>query len=230
MRRGGAWLLWAALCAPVQAATDIAWVWPASDAPAAADYQTVAVLLDTLLLKGEGATRQPRRRALALWDARVQVIPVVHVQALPNSPDEFTEVQRKAMLAALDRAVAGATAGWVQLDFEAPSRQREAYLALVKAARQRLPASVRLSVTALASWCLQGAWLDRLAADEIVPMWYRMGEPVAQDHPALHARCRGPAAGFSVQTPPKQAVADRFTRRFWFNERNWTADPVQRFP
>lgn len=230
MRRYWAWLLLAALCAPVQAATDVAWVWPSSDAPPAADYQTLAVLTDTLLFKGEGVARQPRRRALVVLDARVQVIPVVHVQALPDSPDVFTDAQRKAVLGALDRAVAGATSGWVQLDFEAPSRQREAYLALVKTARQRLPASVRLSVTALASWCLQGAWLDSLAADEVVPMWYRMGEPVAQDHPGLHARCRGPAAGFSVQVPPKQAVADRFARRFWFNERNWTADPAQRFP
>lgn len=234
MRRHRRWLIgcWWALLAgtPCQAATDIAWIWPSSDAPPASAYPEVAVLVDTLLFKGADVERWPRRRALVMPSPSVKVTPVVHVQSGAASADAFSEAQRKAVLQALDRAVSGATAGWVQLDFEAPSRQREAYLSLVREARHRLPTSVRLSVTVLVSWCTQGNWLDRLAADELVPMWYRMGVPVELDAPALHARCRGPAAGFSLQEPPKQAVRSRFTRRFWFNERNWTADTAERTP
>ena len=62
---------------------------------------------------------------------------------------------------------------------EARPSQRETYLRLVKQIRTTLPTDVRLSVTALAWWCRSDAWMDTLAADEVVPMYFRMGRDAA---------------------------------------------------
>src|SRR5438132_238843 len=41
--------------------------------------------------------------------------------------------------------------------------------------RRHLPESTALSMTALASWCMQDNWIDDLTVDEAVPMLFRMG-------------------------------------------------------
>ncbi len=224
-----AWVAGLALLAgaTAHAADDIAWIWPTSGAPPG-PLREAAVLVETVVLQGQGVVRRPRMQALVMAPG-VAVTPVVHVQAGAGSGAVFTPAQRHAVLVALQRYAPRASSGTVQLDFEAPPRQREAYLALVADARRLLPRTLKLSVTALASWCRQGDWLDRIEADEVVPMLYRLG-PESEDwrrlwlhNPErLHARCRGPAVGFAVQEMPASPVFDRYTRRYWFHERNWS--------
>jgi hypothetical protein len=157
------------------------------------------------------------------------VVPVVHVEAAADAPDSFTPAQRSAILAAVRRHAGRAAAGLLQLDFEAPPRQREAYRALVAAAREALPAGVRLSVTVLAHWCTQGDWLDQLNVDEVVPMLYRLG-PHAEDwrrrfergDSRLARRCRGPALGFATNDPPSRMLLARAARPYWFDEAAWS--------
>jgi hypothetical protein len=206
----------------------VAWVWPGSVVPAGAGWHEAAVLLESIDLDGDRVTRRPRRLGLVAPKG-LAVTPVIHVQSGPQGGPRFTQAERRAVVDALRRAVHVASAGVVQLDFEAPARQREAWRGLVAEAREALPASVRLSVTALASWCDGGAWLDGLAADEVVPMLYRLGPDARlwqrrwRDGSApLHPRCRDAAIGFSVQEQPDPAIAGRYARGYWFNERNWS--------
>ncbi|MET0351188.1 MAG: hypothetical protein ABW067_15460 [Rhizobacter sp.] len=208
-------------------AREVAWVWPGSAVPGGAGWHEAAVLLESIDLDGEQVVRRPRRLGLVAPKG-LAVTPVVHVQSGPRGGARFTEAERRAVVAALRGAAEVATAGVVQLDFEAPRRQRDAWRELVAETRAALPTSVRLSVTALASWCHGGAWLDGVAADEVVPMLYRLGPDSRdwlrrwRDAPdSLHARCRGPAVGFSAQERPEPAIAGRYIRRYWFNERNW---------
>lgn len=216
------------------AARDVAWIWPGSDLPSG-PLQEVAVLVESIEFRGTDLARRPRLRSLVLAPT-VAVTPVIHVQSDARSPGSFSAAQREAVLAALSRHADESSSGWIQLDFEAPARQREAYLSLVAAARQRLPTTLKLSVTALASWCRQGGWLDRLAADEVVPMLYRLG-PAAEEWKdlwlrspeRLHPRCRE-AAGFAVQEMPHEKLLQRTTRRYWFHERNWTRVPLASTP
>lgn len=66
----------------------------------------------------------------------------------------------------------------IQIDFDATLNERAFYRALLAETRQRLPANIPLSITALASWCIGDRWLDQLPAgtiDEAVPMLFRMG-------------------------------------------------------
>ena len=65
--------------------------------------------------------------------------------------------------------------GWVQLDFEARPSQRAFWRAVVESTRAALPPGVRLSVTALASWCHGDRWLAGAPVDEVVPMYFRLG-------------------------------------------------------
>ena len=186
------------------------------------------MLVESLVLRGTGVEHGGRARPLAL-PAGVRLIPVVHVEAAADAPAEFTSAQRNAVIAAVRRQAAAAGAGLLQLDFEAPARARHAYSSLVASVREALPASVRLSVTALAHWCTQGDWLDRLPVDEVVPMLYRLGPHAdewrrrfAQGDAGLACRCRGPALGFATNDPPPPALLARAARPYWFDEAAWS--------
>ena len=210
----------------------VAWIWPGSNGPRGdtASYREAAVLVESLVLRADGVERRGRTQPLRLPPG-VRIVPVLHVEAAAEAAATFTPAQRDAIVAAARRhaPLAAAGAGLLQLDFEAPARQREAYRELVTALRQALPADVRLGVTALAHWCTQGDWLDRLPVDEVVPMLYRLGPDAAQwrdrfvrDDAALARRCRGPSFGFATNDPPPQALLARATRPYWFDESAWS--------
>ncbi|RZL39849.1 MAG: hypothetical protein EOP35_02685 [Rubrivivax sp.] len=212
-----------------------AWIWPDSNGPrrlaeaaAAPPYREAAVLVESLVLRATGVERGGRRQPLAL-PVGVRLVPVVHVEAAADAPADLTTAQRGAVIAALRRQARHAGAGLVQLDFEAPPRQREAYRTLVAAARAALPGDVRLSVTVLAHWCTQGDWLDRLGVDEVVPMLYRLGPHAAEwrarferGDAGLARHCRGPALGFATHDPPSPALLARAARPYWFDEAAWS--------
>jgi len=209
-------------------AQGVAWIWPNSNGPRP-PYREAAVLVESLTLRAWGVERGGRTQPMAL-PTGVRLVPVVHVESAEDAPDDFTPAQQAAVLAAVRRhaGIAAAGAGLLQLDFEAPPRQRDAYHALVAAAREALPAGVRLSVTVLAHWCTQGDWLDRLSVDEVVPMLYHLG-PHADDwrrrfeqaDAGLARRCRGSALGFATHDPPSPALLARATRPYWFDDAAW---------
>jgi hypothetical protein len=63
----------------------------------------------------------------------------------------------------------------VQIDFDATQSQRSFYTSALHAIRRKLPPEMTLSITALASWCLDDPWVRDLPVDEAVPMLFRMG-------------------------------------------------------
>jgi hypothetical protein len=70
----------------------------------------------------------------------------------------------------------------IQIDFDATVSERASYAVLLEDLRRKLPASLPLSITALASWCIGDPWLEQLPAgtiDEAVPMLFRMGPDAA---------------------------------------------------
>jgi hypothetical protein len=204
-------------------AGDVAWIWPGAVEPSPAPDE-LAVLTVSVHLGREGILLRPRRTPL-VPPPGVRVTPVVHVQPERGAPP-LAPPDARRIAAALLRAAPSSTSGLVQLDFEAPPSMRDAWRALVADVRRALPPEVRLSVTALGSWCAGGAWLDGLAADEVVPMFFAPGPGTApwrlatlERAAALHPRCRAGAAGFSVQDAPPAEVRRRYARRYWFHER-----------
>jgi hypothetical protein len=211
---------------PEPPAGAIAWLW--RDAPVPAfSHATVAVVDRHIWLVGDKVLVRPGARPRAL--ARdTRVIPVVHVEIDPLHPPAGLQAARDSVLAAMASAARASTSGWVQLDLEARPSQRADYRDLVHRIHAALPAGVRLSVTALGWWCRAPAWLDGLDADEVVPMFFRMGRDnralrgIVEARPALlHPLCRAGSAGFARQEAFPPSVAARYRRTFWFDERGW---------
>ena len=151
------------------------WYWdrPAEQLPALAPGVGAAVLVTHVIFSGQGYMVQPRRSALRLpYDAAT--MPVIHVEVDPARPFAGSAAQNDGLRDAVLDAVRRGSSSWVQLDFEARRSQREFWLTAVKGIKANLPPGVRLSVTALASWCYEDRWLRDAPVDEIVPMYFRL--------------------------------------------------------
>jgi len=204
---------------------DIPWVWHSSHAP---DQVTeIALLLDHLILSGETVQTRHRMRRIDV-DEGVRVTPVVHVQSDMRNLPALNAKQTQVMIDAVKMAARRSTSGWIQLDFEAMESQKTYYVGLISRLRRELSPSTKLSVTTLASWCFGNNPLKRLEAEEIVPMFFRMGlagrdyrQALITTPEKLDPSCREQAIGLAVQEAPPPAVQQRYKRRYWFNYKNW---------
>jgi hypothetical protein len=119
----------------------------------------------------------------------------------------------------------------LQVDYEAPASQRAFFLDAMAALRERLPHEV-LSVTALASWCLNENWTGAIAADEVVPMLFRMGYDgrralahLASVDGFRSAACRSSLGVATDELPTTLPPAPPSGRRVYvFNPRRWSED------
>lgn len=203
----------------------IAWLW--RDAPVPAWSQTVAVVDRHIWLAGDMVLVRPGAQPRRL-PAQTAVMPVVHVEIDPIRPPRTLRHAQAVVLDAMRSAARASTSGWVQLDLEARPSHRADYRQLVQQVRSAMPAGIKLSVTALGWWCRSPDWLDGLPADEVVPMFFRMGRDnaalrgIVADRPELlHPACRATAAGFSRQEPYRPDVTQRYRRTYWFDEKGW---------
>jgi len=229
--------LWQAGCPAAELPARMAWVWdrpqPALPWPAEVG---VAYQQATVRLSGASAQVRLRRWPLPL-PAHTVPLPVVHVSLDALHPPRWDAAQqalvRQAVLAAWGRS----PSGWVQIDLEARPSQRAGYLALLQslqAQRQQVQPQtgqpLRLSVTALASWCMGDPWLPAALVDEIVPMYFHMGRDgprirtqLAQQGQASVAACRASSGwllGERLALPAAQGQAHRL---YHFNTRAWQA-------
>jgi hypothetical protein len=118
----------------------------------------------------------------------------------------------------------------LQVDYEAPASQRAFLIDAIAALRLRLPQSA-ISVTALASWCFNESWTGQLAADEVVPMLFRMGydgrrlqKHLASGGDFRGAECR---SSLGVSTDELPAALPGGRRVYVFSPRRWTAETYQ---
>lgn len=219
---------------PAGAGERVAWLWDQAQLPAWSEQH--AALLDRHILLSADTIRTRAGRHLSLA-APTRVTPVLHVEVSTVHPPSNIEASRAAIVAAMLQAAAHSTSGRVQLDMEAKPSQRVFYRALVRDVRAALPPRIALSVTALGWWCRSPAWLDGLAADEVVPMFFRMGKDsaalrkVVEHTPqSLHPSCRGGSAGFSPQEPFPAQVTGRYSRTYWFDYHAWRGGAASRNP
>ena len=63
----------------------------------------------------------------------------------------------------------------VQIDYDARASERDFYARWLKRLRRELAPRTHISITALASWCLDDRWLPQGSADEAVVMLFSMG-------------------------------------------------------
>jgi hypothetical protein len=156
---------------------------------------------------------------------QTRLMAVVRIEMHPNA--DATDASLPARVATLIvRSARGGKVRAMQIDFDARLSQRPFYRELLMELRKQMPASMPLSITALASWCGHDNWLQGLPIDEAVPMFFRMGKTEAA-HVAdgrqsfIHEpRCQG-SAGVSTDEPwPKM---DKEARIYVFHPRAWSS-------
>jgi hypothetical protein len=153
----------------------------------------------------------------------------------------FTDSQRQAVAAEIVDAGKLQNVRAVQIDFDATLSERQSYIRLLGEVRQKLPAALPLSTTALASWCIGDRWLEQLPAgtiDEAVPMLFAMGRDAANVTAFLGsgedfraAACQNTlglstdeplSLGILSGWPGQKAAMARGKRIYVFSARPWT--------
>jgi hypothetical protein len=134
----------------------------------------VAFLARTLYLSGPDVTVRPRLQPLSV-PHETQLMAVVRIEADRLRPPELSSQQRQVTAAAIAAGSHLHGIRALQVDFDAAVSQRPFYRDVLWELRRQLPASMPLSMTALASWCIYDNWLAELPVDEVVPMVFRMG-------------------------------------------------------
>ncbi len=216
-------LLVAALYPRDKQPTVILWAWERPEDLTFIDPQKtgVAFLAKTITLSGDTILVRPRLQPLRLPDG-TKTIAVVRIETDRTTTPTLSSTQ----LWQTAREIRNSSVSSVlQVDFDATVSQRTFYRSLLETLRRDLPASTRLSITALASWCAGDDWLSDLPIDEAVPMLFRLGVDQRQFHRRLETgqpfesrMCRN-SAGVStdepVNTPPVK-------RLYIFSPKPWS--------
>jgi hypothetical protein len=203
------------------------WAWDRDDDLRFVDTSTtgVAALAATMTLRGDAVALTPRHNPLAL-PAGVSRVAVVHVESDRAEPPALDAAQLLRFVDALAAVSDEVPHRVLQIDYEAVASQRDFFIDAIAALRRRLPGAA-ISVTALASWCFNESWTGRLAADEVVPMLFRMG----YDGRRVRARfesggdfhgteCR---SSLGIATDELPAMLPPGRRVYVFSPRRWTS-------
>jgi hypothetical protein len=218
--------------APLDLPPLMLWAWDRDDDLRFLDTRDtgVAYLAATLTLRGEEVALTPRHNPLAL-PADVSRVAVVHVESNRAAPPRLSAEQAERFVAALAAVAEAVPHRVLQVDYEAAPSQRAFFIDAIAALRRRL-ADAPISVTALASWCLNESWTGQIAADEIVPMFFRMGYDgrrgrarLAEGGDFRASACRA-SIGIATDELPPALPAGR--RVYVFNPQRWNAETYRR--
>jgi hypothetical protein len=208
------------------------WVW---ERPEKLDYLDpakfgVAFLAKTLYLRGERVVMRPRLQSLSVAPG-TPLTAVTRIESDRLHPPLLTASQEtQALSEILALANTNGIQG-LQIDFDAKASERQFYRKLLVDLHGSLPRGVKLSMTALASWCTYDNWISDLPIDEAVPMLFRMGVDRRQilldlrtDGDFRCPLCRS-SIGISLDEPLPGVVSKR--RVFVFNPKQWSPERVR---
>jgi hypothetical protein len=189
----------------------------------------VAYLARTVRLRGDDVMVRPRFQPLEV-PRDATIVAVVHVESDYAIPPALTASQRVAAVRAIVGAAANRRVTAIQVDFDARASQREFYRALLVDVRRELPRATGLTMTALASWCLDDGWISTLPVDESVPMLFRMGadsgriaDYIGGGRDFRVTSCRQ-SVGIAIDEPAEPIPVGR--RLYAFSPRAWTRADV----
>jgi hypothetical protein len=191
----------------------------------------VAVLALTAQLTGSEINIRPRLQPLNIPQG-TYLIAVARLETDKQPAPTLSAEQRDKIIASLLLLLRNPRVSALQIDFDATQSERDFYKDLLANLRKQLPETLPLSITALASWCFYDDWLASLAADEAVPMLFRMGADEKQivNHLEAGNDFRPPVArqslGISTDEPLPRLPSGR--RVYIFSERAWTEETAQK--
>jgi Protein of unknown function (DUF3142) len=183
----------------------------------------VAFLATEIKLQGQEVRATGRRNPLRV-NPSTPLMAVVRIETDRIARPILDDAQRIALMPHLLEAARLPRVQGLQLDFDALQSERPFYEALLIELRKQLP-EMPISITALASWCLDDPWIRKLPVDERVPMFFRMGPEDATVRRLL-ARGRDviPEARFAygLTTDEKAPTLKRGRRMYVFHPGPWS--------
>lgn len=190
----------------------------------------VAFLARTIQLRADEVVVRPRLQPLDLSEG-TRVIAVARVETDSKSKPDLSNQQRDELAAAIVEMAQLPNVSSIQIDFDATRSERGFYHEVIVDVRRRVPETVGLSITALASWCSDDDWISDLPIDEAVPMLFRMGPDRRQIRNRLASGEEFPARpcrnsyGISTDEPLQNLSATK--RLYVFNPDAWTERSVR---
>jgi hypothetical protein len=210
------------------------WVWERPEDMRSVDTASTALAyLDQTISIGKTVEVRPRVQPL-MYPTGATLIAVVRVEAAPDA--KVDTAAQQDVVTDLLRSARKHGISALQVDFDATRSQRAFYRQVLMQLRKQMPASLPLSITALASWCSYDDWISALPIDEAVPMFFRMepdrrrawaGLPAFRIHEPLCMQ----SVGVSTHEPWPPETADK--RIYIFADRGWQSDltlPAQKEP
>jgi hypothetical protein len=191
----------------------------------------VAFLAKTIYLREDQLVQRPRLQPLNVPKGTM-LVAVVRIEALHDFKPVLSDAQRAGAVEALLEAARAPNVSALQIDFDALQSERQFYQSLLQDLRARMPQAMPLSITALASWCVDDNWLDRLPLDEAVPMLFRMGLDDERIKSYLNqgGAFRSPLCRLSkgVSTDEPLTNVSPKARTYVFHTKSWTESDVRR--
>lgn len=190
----------------------------------------VAFLAATIHLRGEKAVLRPRLQPLKVPEGTT-LIAVVRIESARDAQPTLSETQRGEIVEDLIKITRQPNVAALQIDFDVAESERQFYRLLLNDARRRMPETMPLSMTALASWCIFDKWLDDLPVDEAVPMFFEMG--IDQHRIANYLQTGGEIRAplcrnsIGVSTDETVAILSSTSRIYIFNPQAWTESTVR---
>jgi hypothetical protein len=207
------------------------WAWERSEDFRQLDPQRYAIAyLDQTITITDQPSSTPRLQPIRFATGSSKLIAVVRIEtptqfAILDSPDLLNTVADLIVVSARKPAVAA-----LQIDFDATRSQRAFYARLLREVRRRMPDTMPLSITALASWCGSDSWLEGLPIDEAVPMLFRMGEnPRSLRQTGWRYPIREPLCTTSIGVSTDEPWPDIATahRVYVFHPRSWNPQAAE---
>jgi hypothetical protein len=190
----------------------------------------VAFLARTIHLRANEVVVRPRLQPLDLPEG-THVIAVARVESESRTKPNLSTHQTEELAAAVEEMARLPNVSTIQIDFDATRSERTFYHDVILAVRRRLPASVALSITALASWCSDDDWISDLPIDEAVPMLFRMGSDGRQIRNRVASGEEFPARpcrnSYGVSTDEPLRNLSTAKRLYVFNPAAWTESSVR---
>ena len=145
----------------------ILWAWERPEDLRFLDSQrfAVAFLAQTIQLSGDKILYSPRQQPLKV-SPDTKLIAVTRIETLKKPfPASLSNAQSEAIIQRVLQTATLKNISAIQLDFDAKVSERAFYRQLLTNLRSRLPASLPLSITALASFCIGDGWIDGLPVE-----------------------------------------------------------------
>ncbi len=185
----------------------------------------IAFLAGTVRMQNDRVQLDPRHQPLKM-PAGAKPITVVRIESDRSSVPSLNSKMKRDVASAILHLAESFSASQVQIDFDARVSERDFYRDVLQDVRKQLPDTVPLSITALASWCMQDAWMNGLPVQEAVPMLFRMGSEgrdilrgLEKDGEFREPLCRS-SVGISLDEP--LAKLPRGRRIYVFSPTAWT--------